>query len=432
MKSLKKNTPDASLDEGHSTPIVCGGCELLCEDLTTQSVESGTGCALADNWFAHGELQPESMIDGKNVPLTEAIDMAAQRLLSSRRPLITGLVSTTVDTIQIACTLAERIHAAIDTNASETSILTAPTAIRVGDVTADFEELRDRADLAIFWGCDPIADSPRFIERFIQPVPHNGVRRTISIGPTPALPPSSHNLHFSVAENQLVSLARMVQAQVEQKATSRLSGALGNIADQLKKSIDAAHCIGFISTTTTEQTGLVSWSLSHLTRSLAHQKPSFEIRLNSGTAAGGGNCAGASTVCTWRFGSTGAIPYASSAGSEFLPAEADAQRLIERNEVDCILIIGRMPSRIKDLLTTSSNPKTVIHISDTFPLIQHKNSIRLGCASLSHSTVGGMLRSDGRLISLQPFATSQQPSVQKVLNDLLNQVAIETRRRSTP
>ena len=103
MKSLKKNTPDASLDEGHSTPIVCGGCELLCEDLTTQSIELGTGCALADNWFAHGQLRPESVIDGKNVPLTEAIDMAAQRLLSSRRPLITGLVSTTVDTIQIAC-----------------------------------------------------------------------------------------------------------------------------------------------------------------------------------------------------------------------------------------------------------------------------------------------------------------------------------------
>jgi formylmethanofuran dehydrogenase subunit B len=431
VKSSNNTTSDALLDEGHDKPIVCGGCELLCEDLTTQSIESGTRCALADNWFAHGELRPESMIDGKNAPLTKAIDMAAQRLLSSRRPLITGLVSTTIDTIQIACTLAERIHAAIDANASETSILTAPTAIRVGDVTADFEELRDRADLAIFWGCDPIADSPRFIERFIQPVPHNGVRRTISIGPTPVLPPSSHDLHFPVAGNQLVSLARIVQAQVEQKATNRPSGALESIADQLKKSIDAAHCIGLISTIT-EQTGLVSWSLSHLIRSLAHQKPCFGIRLNAGTTAGGGNCAGASTVCTWRFGSPGAIPYASIKGSAFFPAEADVQRLIERNEVDCMLIIGRMPSRIKDFLTTSTNPKTVIHVSDTFPLSQHKNSIQLGCASLSHSTEGGMLRSDGRLISLQPFATSQQPSIQKVLNGLLDQVTVETRRRSTP
>ena len=101
MKSSNNTAPDALLDEGLGKPIVCGGCELLCEDLTTQSIESGTGCELADNWFSHSELQPESMINGRNTPLTEAIDMAAQRLLSSRRPLITGLVSTTIDTIQI-------------------------------------------------------------------------------------------------------------------------------------------------------------------------------------------------------------------------------------------------------------------------------------------------------------------------------------------
>ena len=89
-----------------------------------------------------------------------------QRLLSARRTLITGLVSTTLDTIQISYALAECTHASVDANAFENSILTAPTAIRVGGVTADFEELRDRADLAIFWGCDPRAnDCPRFIER---------------------------------------------------------------------------------------------------------------------------------------------------------------------------------------------------------------------------------------------------------------------------
>ena len=148
--------------------------------------------------------------------------------------------------------------------------------------------------------------------------------------------------------------------------------------------------------------------------------------------AGGGNHAGSSTVCTWRFGSPGAIPVASNAGSEFLPAEADAQRLIERDEVDCILIIGRLPSRIEDLLTISPKPKTVIHVSDTFSLRKYENSIRLGCASLSRSTEGNMLRSDGRLITLQPFAKSQKPSIQKVLNDLLNQIAVETQRRSTP
>ena len=103
MNSPKNNTADGSLDEEGNKQIVCGGCELLCDDITAQSIESGTGCIVANDWFAHSELQPESMIDGRNAPLTEAIVMASQRLLSARRTLITGLVSTTPDTIQIAC-----------------------------------------------------------------------------------------------------------------------------------------------------------------------------------------------------------------------------------------------------------------------------------------------------------------------------------------
>ena len=200
MKSSTKNTPDASRQEGCNKQVVCGGCELICEDVTTQSIESGIGCTIADNWFASNPLQPDSMVDSRHVSLTEAIDVAASRLLSSQRTLITGLVSTTLDTIKIACALAECIHASVDANAPENSILTTPTAIRVGDVTADFEELRDRADLAIFWGSNPTFDCPRFIERFIKPMPCGGARRTISVGPRPVLPQSLYNLHFSVAE----------------------------------------------------------------------------------------------------------------------------------------------------------------------------------------------------------------------------------------
>ena len=431
MKSSTKNTPDASRQEGCNKRVVCGGCELICEDVTTQSIKSGIGCTIADNWFASDPLQPDSMVDSRHVLLTEAIDVAASRLLSSQRTLITGLVSTTLDTIKIACSLAECIHASVDANAPENSILTTPTAIRVGDVTADFEELRDRADLAIFWGSNPTFDCPRFIERFIKPMPCGGARRTISVGPRPVLPQSSYNLHFSVAENQLVSLARLVQAQIEKKATRESHRDLENIACQLQKSIDTAHCIGFISTKTADHTGLVNWSLSHLTRALAHRKPTFGIRLGTGTTAGGGNSAGAATVCTWRFGSPGAIPRASITGSEFLPAEVDARSLIERNELDCILVVGRMPPRIEDLLTTVQNPTTVIQVSDiSTTLPEHKNSIYLGCASLSRSTEGDMLRSDGRLVTLRPFEKSRQPSIQEVLSRLLNQLVAETHCRS--
>ncbi len=413
--------------ENAKTQTTCGGCELLCEDLPVQSIKSGTGCIIADRWFGHGAPLPQTMIDGKRALLDEAIHEAAARLLSAQRPLMTGLASTTLDTIQIACRIAECIHASIDANGHENSILTAPTTIRVGKVTADFEELRDRADLAIFWGVDPSIKSTRFIERFIQPKPQNGSRRTISIGVTPPLAPSLHHLHFPVPEDQLVSLARLIDAQLTQKKVGNSSCDLNNIANQIKRLIDTAHCVGFVSTPPSETTGLVSWSLSQLIRSLAHQKPCFEIPLNQMKSSEGGNLAGARAVCTWRFGSSGAIPLASNSGSVFLPAESDAQYLVSRNEVDCIFIIGRIPPQIKELLTFSCDPKTVIHITDESNQTTRKNSICLGCASLSDATKGSMLRSDGRLITLRPFATANVPSIQDILNQLLHQVALDVR-----
>lgn len=431
MRASKPIPNDSALHEGETTQTTCGGCELLCEDLSVQSIKNRTGCTVADKWFTPNAIPAETTIDGKKASLHEAIKVAATRLLSAHRPLLTGLASTTIDTIQIACRIADCIDAAVDANAHDNSFLTAPTTIRVGKVSADFEELRDRADLAIFWGVDPSIKSTRFIERFIQPKLHDGSRRTISVGMTPAIAPSLHNLHFPVPEDQLVSLARLVDAQLTQKRVRDSSCDLRDIANQLKNSIDAARCVGFVSTKTVETTGLVNWSLSQLIRSLAHQKPCFEIPLNQSASLGGGNLAGAGAVCTWRFGSSGAIPLASSSGSMFLPAEADAQRLIKRNEIDCIFIVGRISPQIKELLTKSSDPKSVIHITDESNQTTFENSVRLGCASLSDSTKGSMLRSDGRLVSLRPFASACVPSIQNILNELLHRIAADVRNEGS-
>jgi formylmethanofuran dehydrogenase subunit B len=115
----------------------------------------------------------------------------------------------------------------------------------------------------------------------------------------------------------------------------------------------------------------------------------------------------------------------------FLPAEADAQRLIKRNEVDCIFIVGRIPPQIKELVNRSSDPKTIIHITDESNQTMLENSVQLCCASLSDSTQGSMLRSDGRLISLRPFMPADAPSIQDILNQLLHRVVADGRNEGS-
>ena len=45
-------------------------------------------------------------------------------------------------------------------------------------------------------------------------------------------------------------------------------------------------------------------------------------------------------MCTWRYGAPGAVARADRSGGAFLPAEADACRLILRGEVDAVLAVG--------------------------------------------------------------------------------------------
>ncbi|MBT7729868.1 MAG: hypothetical protein HN703_13380, partial [Planctomycetaceae bacterium] len=103
MRALTPIPDDSALHGGEPRQTTCGGCELLCEDLTVQSIKTGTGCTVADSWFASGASPSETTIDGKRASLHEAINIAAKRLLSSHQPLLTGLTSTTLDAIQTAC-----------------------------------------------------------------------------------------------------------------------------------------------------------------------------------------------------------------------------------------------------------------------------------------------------------------------------------------
>ena len=99
-------------------------------------------------------------IYGKRATITAALDRAAGLVESARRVLVVGLADATLEAISAACDIAEVIGGGIDTGAADTASPLGPVAVRAGAVTADFEELRDRADLVILWFCDANAAQP--------------------------------------------------------------------------------------------------------------------------------------------------------------------------------------------------------------------------------------------------------------------------------
>ena len=422
---MPRPSPQPACNTPPTERLVCAGCGLLCDDLDPSSLTTTSwACPAAERWFTAADTTPAiTAIDGVPTTPPKALDLAVHRLLTARRVLVTGLTAAPLEALQPACQIADLLAAAIDAGGSDTAVPTGPTFARVGEVTAAFEELRNRADLIIFWNCDPAATHPRFIERFVQPARPAGSRQTISLGPHPVMPASASHLHFALTADETLPAARLLQTHLHQHPTDLLEEPLATVVPKLAAAIDAAECVGIVTSTQTDSTGLTAWSLATLVRMLAHRKPTFQIPLGAGIAAGGGNAAGVAASCTWRYGAPGALAAADRQGSLFQPAEADAVRLVSRGEVDCVMAIGRLTATIEAALATAAPPPALIHITDVAPSTPAAENVVLATASLARATSGTMLREDGRLIPLTPLEPATHPTLEDLLTTLAERLA---------
>lgn len=285
-------------------------------------------------------------------PSTADRDAAALR--GARRVLVTGRGGATAAAAARACDLAEAVGAAVDFGGCETAQVAGPTIARIGAVTADAEELRDRADLVVFWFCDPAADAPDFLRRFVTPATAAGrPRHAFAVGEADVATSAASDRRLQVADADAVDLARLLHAAAAGRAI-RLPPALVAAREALVAAIDSAGCVAFV-THHRDPRGLDPWSVVGLVRSLAHAKPAFEVPLApAGVAA---------AVCTWRYGAAGAIARADRDGAEFRPAECDAARLVARGEVDCVVAVGPLPERVEAALAARGTATAVISMA---------------------------------------------------------------------
>ncbi|MFM8705550.1 MAG: hypothetical protein ACKOHG_17145, partial [Planctomycetia bacterium] len=172
----------------------CAVCPLLCDDIAITGAEVAGACSHGRDAIGATEAEashPEAVENGAPVSRERAIQTAATLLASARRVLVTGLANGTLEAIGAACRVAESLGAAIDAGLPESSRAAGPTIARAGEVTAAWEELRDRADLVIFWCCDPTVSHPRFLERFVAaPLADGRPRLSIAVGNAAVFPES--------------------------------------------------------------------------------------------------------------------------------------------------------------------------------------------------------------------------------------------------
>ena len=156
--------------------VVCPFCGALCDDLEVivenneiKSVENA--CKLGASKFLRIEKRLKKPMIRKNgklveVSIGEAIEKASEILINSQKPLLYGFSSTSCEAQALGIELAETVNGVID---STSSVCHGPSIIAIHEVgcpSVTLGEIKNRADLVIYWGSNPMHAHPRHLSRY--------------------------------------------------------------------------------------------------------------------------------------------------------------------------------------------------------------------------------------------------------------------------
>lgn len=152
----------------------CTGCSLLCDDIVVEVNGDGHGLKETTNLCRKGHGYYESLfedrltptINGEGVDFETAISQAAELLKGADRPLLFGWGNSTLEAQKLGINLAKKLGASIDDSSSFGTGILMEKVLREQLPTCTFDDVRNFADVSIYWGDDPSSSHPRHMSRF--------------------------------------------------------------------------------------------------------------------------------------------------------------------------------------------------------------------------------------------------------------------------
>lgn len=417
----------------------CTFCGCVCDDmeLTVENqhiTKAKNACVLGKAWFLnhHIEERPVATIDGKPARLEDALDQAAQILARARYPIVYGLSDTTCEAQRVAVAIADRIGACVDTT---TSVCHGPSGMAfqgVGEVTCTLGEVKNRADLVLFWGSNPAESHPRHWSRYsTMPkglfVPNGRKDRTVvlvDVRRSKSAPAADLFLQIKPRKDfevlwALRALVKGVELGPEIEADTGVSlGQLQDLAQRMKSCKFGVLFFGM---------GLSMTRGKHLNveaaLALARDLNEF-TRFYAKPMRGHGNVTGADNVVSWSTG----YPFGVSLGRgypRFNPGEFTTSDTLARGEADAGLIIASDPmgnfsqparehlAKIPYIALDPKETATVRHAKVSFTT-----------ATYGINTPGTVYRMDDVPIPLRPAFDSPYPSDETILKEIERRIRV--------
>lgn len=411
----------------------CTFCGCVCDDqiltvdLKQQRItQVKNTCVLGRAWFTeHGghNDRPPALIDGKPTTTAEAVEEAARILANARFPLVYGLSDTTCEAQREAVAIADFVGGTVDTT---TSVCHGPSGIAfegVGESTSTLGEIRNRADLVVFWGGNPAESHPRLFSRYaVTPkgmfIPNGKRDRTVvlvDVRRTKSVPVADIFIQIKPGTDfealwalRALIRGRRVDSSIEAKTGVALA-TLEDLAKRMKQCRFGALLFGM---------GLTMTAGRHFNSgailALASDLNEF-THFVAKPVRGHGNVTGADNVVSWQTGFPFGVNF-SRGYPRFNPGEFTSVDLLARGDADAALIIASDPA--------ANFPRAAIEHLRRIPVILLDPSetytsriarVVFTTATYGINTSGTVYRMDDVPLTLRPALESPYPSDEQVL-----------------
>lgn len=340
----------------------CLGCGCLCDDIGVvitdgRITEARNACALGLRWFGDGSL-PGAVLAGRSAAIEDALGEIATMLRTARAPLVYLAPDLTTEAQRAAIAVADQLHAFVDNATSSTAFLGILAAQRRGRTSATFGEIRNRADVLVFWAMDPALSYPRFQSRYAPNpaglhLPNGRADRTViavDVGAERGPDDADVRIQMTAGEEQLFLAALRASLAGRAVGDARLAARVSELATRLTRA-KYAVVVTDVESPPEAPNGRLD-SLIALTQSL-----NATTRGSLCTMRAGGNRNGHDTALTWQTGFPMAVDF-SQGVPKYTPEDAALPRLA-RGAFDVALIVGSSAALSAPIVAALKGVRTI-------------------------------------------------------------------------
>ena len=151
--------------------VTCTGCALLCDDI--EAIVENNRIKETRNTCRRGAARMKGCmnrlvpsIDQKPTDIESSIRKTVEIIKNARSPMLFGLDNSTCEAQAKGIRLAKKLNAVIDDTSSFCQGLLIERILQKKLRTCSLDDIRNKADVLVYWGSDAQDSQPRHLSRF--------------------------------------------------------------------------------------------------------------------------------------------------------------------------------------------------------------------------------------------------------------------------